>query len=158
MFYGADYISVTVASPEWCASKRASEQARSRCWLVVPPILHAPATWHFRASHHQLTHACFRTSAARVLRRQWEVLKPDIFACIMDFYNSGQPLILEGATGLSGAGALIEARSSVAPVPCNRGQCRTPSDCALFFLNLCNEYFARLFRHENHRRFSPKNV
>jgi hypothetical protein len=27
VFYGADYISVTVASPEWCASKRASEES-----------------------------------------------------------------------------------------------------------------------------------
>eukprot|EP01048_Picozoa_sp_COSAG05_P023468 COSAG05_NODE_5095_length_1264_cov_1.761373_1_plen_253_part_00 len=28
----------------------------------------------------------------------WDLLKPDIFACIMDFYQSGQPLILDGAS------------------------------------------------------------
>ena len=79
--------------------------------------LRAPATRQLPGSRYQWTHDCFRTSAARVLRRQWEVLKPDIFACIMDFYNSGQPLILEGATGLSGAGALIAARSSSRQCP-----------------------------------------
>ena len=28
----------------------------------------------------------------------WDVLKPNIFASIMDFYHSGQPLVLEGAS------------------------------------------------------------
>jgi hypothetical protein len=54
------------------------------------------------------------------MRRQWEVLKPDIFACIMDFYNSGQPLIMEGATGLSGAGTLIEPPQQRPLVSCFR--------------------------------------
>jgi hypothetical protein len=31
-------------------------------------------------------------------RSSWDVLKPEVFACIMDFYQSGQPLILEGAS------------------------------------------------------------
>jgi Fe-S cluster biogenesis protein NfuA len=38
-----------------------------------------------------------------IIDKEWEVVKPDIFACIMDFYHSGQPLVLEGAAGLSGA-------------------------------------------------------
>ena len=28
----------------------------------------------------------------------WDVLKPNIFASIMDFYHSGQPLVMEGAS------------------------------------------------------------
>lgn len=28
----------------------------------------------------------------------WDMLKPDVFACIMDFYQSGQPLMLEGSS------------------------------------------------------------
>ena len=49
MFYGADYISVTVASPEWCASKRASEQASKRA--SEESVLAGSASYSACASH-----------------------------------------------------------------------------------------------------------
>lgn len=35
---------------------------------------------------------------------EWSVLKPDIFAAVMDFFASGQPLVQEGFDRDAGAG------------------------------------------------------
>lgn len=38
----------------------------------------------------------------------WDLLKPEIFALIMDFYSSGKPLFLDSATAASMDTAILE--------------------------------------------------
>ena len=46
----------------------------------------------------------------------WEVVKPHVFACIMDFFNSGQPLLLEAASNPAGTTILPEDDEVVAMI------------------------------------------
>lgn len=40
----------------------------------------------------------------------WDFLKPEIFAAIMDFYSSGQPLFLDSETAAAKDTAIHEVR------------------------------------------------
>ena len=66
----------------------------------------------------------------------WDVLKPHVYACIMDFFNSGQPLLLEAASNPAGTTILPEDDEVVAMIKelldtrircaccCRRRRCR----------------------------------
>lgn len=42
----------------------------------------------------------------------WDILKPEIFAAVMDFYSSGQPLFLDSQAAAAKDTAINEVESS----------------------------------------------